>query len=431
MLPRDDIEAFELFLNTQLRSAVHSSSGRTAPEDELTDFYPVALTRKSLKPGTVFADPYGHFLVLADWLPQGPDGYGILVGADAQPDGTIGQRRFWRGTFLFDPDTRSGGAGFKAFRPRTFVDEPVTVELELDERAAANAEKLGPLDSATAGGVAGAFDRGVIGASPVTDPALELGAAVPGVRPPNGKHVVSVRREGFLEEVDNEELRRSGKYNRLSLQQYQAGADDFYATVEALINPRPLEPKTMQKALIDALHEAVTRRVVSVANGETWANEHPGEVIAMPEGDGIFLSAGPWEDFSTPSRDLRLLIAIDTVVGFADSVRRHPERYGLSGAEVGAKVDALQATLAGELAQHTFEYVRSDAAAQRLSLKDVVERARELELAYNPNDCVEVRWGAPEGSRELGSCRRRAPEDQRAKMLSYRGWFSTRVRPPQ
>jgi hypothetical protein len=431
MLPRDDIEAFELFLNTQLRSAVHSSSGRTAPEDELTDFYPVALTRKSLKPGTVFADPYGHFLVLADWLPQGPDGYGILVGADAQPDGTIGQRRFWRGTFLFDPDTRSGGAGFKAFRPRTFVDEPVSVELEVDERAAANAEKLGPLDSATAGGVASAVDRGVIGATPVTDPTVELGAAASGVRPPNGKRFVSVRREGFLEEVDNDELRRSGKYNRLSLQQYQAGADDFYATVEALINPRPLEPKTMQKALIDALHEAVTRRVVSVANGETWANEHPGEVIAMPEGDGIFLSAGPWEDFSTPSRDLRLLIAIDTVVGFADSVRRHPERYGLSGAEVGAKVDALQASLAGELAQHTFEYVRSDAAAQRLSLKDVVDRARELELAYNPNDCVEVRWGAPEGSRELGSCRRRAPEEQRAKMLSYRGWFSTRVRPPQ
>ena len=135
--------------------------------------------------------------------------------------------------------------------------------------------------------------------------------------------------------------------------------------------------------------------------------------------------------FSTPSRDLRLLIAIDTVVGFADRVRQHPERYGLTRADVAAKADALQSSLAGELAQHTFEYVRSDGAPQRLSLEDVTERARALELGYNPNDCVELRWGAPEGSRELASCRRRAPDDQRAKMQSYRGWFSTRQRPPQ
>ena len=187
----------------------------------------------------------------------------------------------------------------------------------------------------------------------------------------------------------------------------------------------------MQRALIDALYEAVTRRVVSVANGEKWVSEHPGEVIAMPEGDGIFLSAGPWEDFSTPSRDLRLLIAIDTVSGFADGVRQRPERYGLTAAEVDTQVRALAADLASALAERTFAYVRSDGTEQRLSLKDVVARAPSFELAYNPNDCVELRWGAPEGSVEASTCRRRAPDDQRAKMASYRGWFSTRKRPPQ
>jgi hypothetical protein len=427
MLPRDDIEAFELFLNTQLRSAVHSSSGRTLPEDELTDFYPVALTRKALKPGTVFADPYGHFLVLADWIPQGPDGYGILVGADAQPDGTIGQRRFWRGTFLFDPDTTSGGAGFKAFRPRSFVEQPVSVELEVDARSAANAAALG--DDVGAG--ASPFDKSALGAAPL--PPLEAPAAVEARTPTSasGKHLVSVQHIGYLEQVDNDELRRSAKYNRLSLQQYQGSADDFYARVEALINPRPLEPKTMQRALIDALNEAVTRRVVSVANGEKWAAEHPGELIAMPAGDGIFLSAGPWEDFSTPSRDLRLLIAIDTVKGFAETVRSHPERYGLDAALAAAKSSALAAELNAELEQKTFAYVRSDGSSQRLSLRDVVERAPGFEIAYNPNDCVEVRWGARDESAELGTCRRRAPDEQRARMASYRGWFSTRRRPPQ
>jgi NlpC/P60 family len=423
MLPRDDIEAFELFLNTQLRSAVHSSSGRTLPEDELTDLYPVALTRKSLKPGTVFADPYGHFLVLADWIPQGPDGYGILVGADAQPDGTIGQRRFWRGTFLFDPDTSSGGAGFKAFRPRSFVEEPVSVEVEVDARAAANAEKAAGFDDAARPGAA-AFEKSAL-ATPLPEETAAAERRAPGT------HLVSVQHVGFLEQVDNDELRRSTKYNRLSLQQYQGSADDFYARVEALINPRPLEPKTMQRALIDALYEAVTRRVVSVANGEKWAAEHPGEVIAMPEGDGIFLSAGPWEDFSTPSRDLRLLIAIDTVKGFSRVVRSHPERYGLDAAAAGANADALDADLNAALAAKTFSILRSDGSEQRLSLRDVIERAPDFETAYNPNDCVEVRWGAREGSSEMATCRRRAPDAQRAQMASYRGWFATRQRPPQ
>jgi hypothetical protein len=240
-----------------------------------------------------------------------------------------------------------------------------------------------------------------------------------------------VEHVGYMEQAPNEDLRRSSKFNRLSLEQYQGSADDFYARVEALINPRPLEPKTMQRALIDALYEAVTRRVVSVANGEKWTASHPGEVIAMPEGDGIFLSAGPWEDFSTPSRDLRLLIAVDTVQGFAGTVRAHPERYGLDIAAAGPKADALASDLNAELEQKSFAYVRSDGSEQRLTLRDVVERAPSLEVAYNPNDCIEVRWGAREGSPEMATCRRRAPEEQRRKMESYRGWFSSRQRPPQ
>ena len=44
----------------------------------------------------------------------------IRVGADAQPDGTIGRRRFWRGSFLFTPDTTDVGAGFKRFRPLVY-----------------------------------------------------------------------------------------------------------------------------------------------------------------------------------------------------------------------------------------------------------------------------------------------------------------------
>jgi hypothetical protein len=43
----------------------------------------------------------------------------------------------------------------------------------------------------------------------------------------------------------------------------------------------------------------------------------------MPDGAAIFETSSAWEDFSTPSRDLRFLIAIDVVLGFPDRVVRH------------------------------------------------------------------------------------------------------------
>ena len=56
----------------------------------------------------------------------------------------------------------------------------------------------------------------------------------------------------------------------------------------------------------------------------------------------------------------------------------------------------------------------------------------ELEMAYNVNDCVELRWGAAEGSEEASTCKRRAPASQRTKMASdYRVWFHERRRPPR
>jgi hypothetical protein len=52
-------------------------------------------------------------------------------------------------------------------------------------------------------------------------------------------------------------------------------------------------------------------------------------------------------------------------------------------------------------------------------------------MAYNVNDCVEVRWGAAEGSDEAATCKRRAPKGQMAKMAEYRVWFHERRRPPR
>ena len=89
----------------------------------------------------------------------------------------------------------------------------------------------------------------------------------------------------------------------------------------------------------------------------------------------------------------------------------------------------LQRVLESELAERKFSYTRTDGSQWTLSLQDIVNRAGDLEMAYNVNDCVEQRWGAASGSDEAATCKRRAPDGQRTKMSEYREWFRERRRP--
>src|SRR5262249_19318250 len=105
------------YVRRTVADAVHSGSGRTALNDDNTDYYPVPLTQDTLRPGTVYADPYGHLLVLARRGGQTGDDARIFFAVDGQPDGTVARKRFWRGNFLFAQDPALGGPGFKRFRP--------------------------------------------------------------------------------------------------------------------------------------------------------------------------------------------------------------------------------------------------------------------------------------------------------------------------
>jgi hypothetical protein len=82
--------------------------------------------------------------------------------------------------------------------------------------------------------------------------------------------------------------------------------------------------------------------------------------------------------------------------------------------------------LDSELASRKITYTRSDGSPWTLSVKDVVDRSTAFEMAYNPNDCVELRWAAPDSSEEASTCKRHAPQAQRAKMSDYRAWFRDR-----
>lgn len=338
---------------------VHSGSARTALNDNNTDYYPVALSQETLRPGTVYADPYGHVLMIVRRVPQSEGAAGVILAVDGQPDGTVARKRFWRGNFLFAQDPALGGPGFKRFRPVV---------------------------------------RG---------------------------------QNGVLRRLTNDEIAKNLQYADFSLDQSRLGVEDFYDRMDDVMSPAPLDPFQAMKEAIASLEEQVKVRVTSVENGRKFQNSGRGEA-SMPDGAAIFETTGAWEDFATPSRDLRLLIALDVVRGFPDRVARRPERYAMPKEKRLADVKAeLQGVLASELSTRKFTYTRSDGSAWTLSLQDVFDRAADLEMAYNLNDCVELRWGAPAKSEEASTCKRFAPPAQRAKMTKYRAWFHERRRPPR
>jgi hypothetical protein len=260
-----------------------------------------------------------------------------------------------------------------------------------------------------------------------------LFAQDPALGGPGFKRFRPIVREasGSLRRLSNAEIAKNPQYGDFSLEQSRLGIEDFYDRMDDVMSPAPLKPLSAMEDAIASLEEQVKVRVTSVENGRKFQASGRGEA-AMPNGATIFETVGAWEDFSTPARDLRLLIAIDVVRGFPDRVLRRPERYAMPKDKSPADVKAeLQGVLASELATRKFSYPRSDGSSWTLALKDVADRAADLEMAYNPNDCVELRWGAPAGSEEASTCRRHASSAQRTKMAQYRAWFHERRRPPR
>ncbi len=355
-----ELGALQKYMRRTLAWGVHSGNGRTALADDDTDFYPLALRRSALRPGVIYADPYGHLFVLVEWMNPSGGAPGILYAIDGQPDGSITRKRFWEGNFLWNPEPSLGGSGFKGFRPHRLVGKG-------DARS--------------------------------------------------------------VEVPTNEELAGLPGYEDFSEEQGGIDSDGFYDRMDALITPGHRDAVAAQDEAIRALFEAAKVRVTSVENGDGHVAK--GGTIDMPSGHAIFETTGAWENFSTPARDLRLLIAIDLVRGFDAKVGRNPDVYLEAGQSMEQLREQLATARTKMLADEklAFEYTRSDGSPWSVTVADLLERSVALEVGYNPNDCPELRWGAPEGSAERKTCRRRAPALQQRKMAAYRPWFEQRRRP--
>lgn len=91
---------------------VHSGMYRMAPEVETADFYPIEMSRAAVGPGTVYYDPNGHVLVVAEVRADG-----TVYLMDGHPDGSLTWKRFGEALAL---GGRGQGGGFKNFRPQRF-----------------------------------------------------------------------------------------------------------------------------------------------------------------------------------------------------------------------------------------------------------------------------------------------------------------------
>jgi hypothetical protein len=352
------IHKFNSFMR-MVMNGVHSGTARAALDNENTDYYPLPLTAQALRPGVVYADPYGHTFVLIRRLPQTKDRVGVQLAVDAQPDGTVGVKRFWKGNFLFNTVNVIGEPGFKAFRPIVYVN-------------------------------------------------------------------------GQLRLLKTHEITENEGFLPFSIQQKGMEMNEFYSQMEHVINPQPLDPEMAFMNLIKALHEQLVVRVTSVANGEEYMKAHPGTVIPMPgRAAGVFQTGGVWEDYSTPNRDLRLLIAMDAVLDFPQKVYNSPDDYKLP---LLKSIDQVKKDLEDLLTEQseklTISYIRSNGSEQVLTIAEILKRREAFEMAYNPNDCPEIRWGAPENSDERSTCKRKVFAGQLKTMQTVREWFHKRLHPP-
>jgi hypothetical protein len=109
--------------------------------------------------------------------------------------------------------------------------------------------------------------------------------------------------------MGNEEIAKNPDYGDYSAEQASLGVEDFYDRMDDVMSPSPLDPVRALKEAVTALEEQVNARVNSVENGRKYL-AGGGKTVDMPDGASIFETSGAWEDFATPSRDLRLLIAM-------------------------------------------------------------------------------------------------------------------------
>jgi len=341
----------------QLFSEGFIPSGVTLKDNvHFTDFYPIEISRNSIKPGTIMYDPAGHVAVV---YKVNDDGSIRLV--QGHPRAVVSRVTF--GADILTRSRPSHGAGFRNWRAQYLVD--------YDKNS----------DGQLIGGK-------IVASTDAESDYFSLEQYFGNVPAESGRWS-----EGKFS-ISNEEYTYH-KYirARLSLADYE------------------IRPVLEFKKRIGEVCESINYRADSVAaaiNDRIVSKAHPEKLPV-----NIYGTEGEWEDYSTPSRDARIKTAYITLYS---EMKELLDRYFAGDDKIiyeGSDIKSDLESVFNESAPScTVSYVNSSGESVTLNFEDVMNRL--FTMSYDPYDCIELRWGATSAS-ELSSCRQ-----SETKMRWYR-----------
>ena len=167
---------------------------------------------------------------------------------------------------------------------------------------------------------------------------------------------------------------------------------DYYGSIREQLAKITIDPLVAFETYIreDTYQEALDR-LQSVELAWPVGREHE-----IPIPPNIYDASGDWENYSSPSRDLRLRLSClnipEQVRYFMRQLREHPENLVTSykkPEELGQAQLDLKEKLFKEL---SVQYTNSRGQKVTLTLNDLEERL--FRLSFDPNHAPELRWGA-------------------------------------
>lgn len=307
------------------------------------DFYPIEISRESVRPGVIAYDIYGHVGIVYEVLEDGR----ILVVA-SHPDNSVTRTTYGPNFLRAKPAL---GAGLKAWRP---------VHVDGATRQPDGSLKGGSLKATSNEAIKDFSLEQYIGNTP--HPSGEWHY---------GEFKYAGRTLSYYDYVRRKLAAPNFAYNPL---------DELRHSMETICG---------------SIHDR--KIAVDRATGaKVHQRPHPEK---LPP--NIFGTYGEWEEYSTPSRDARLKVSF---IELRRNIQELVEHYAEGDPSVRYDGDNLASDLWKAFEEEknacTMVYRRSDDNRVRLNLGHVMDRL--WDLSFDPYHCPERRWGA--SGAELESC---------------------------
>lgn len=341
-----DAQQFFMDIIPHIISTANIRTNQTRVEDGLwSDFYPISINAKSLRPGTTIYDPFGHVVVV---YKISEDGHIYYVDAHTDNNLTVGvfNEKFVR-THPYI------GGGFKNWRPLKLIGYSRNSN--------------------------GYLDGGRIIAEP--------NSTLPDFSEVQyfGNKTSSNR--------DWQKARFTVEDNNVT----------FYEYVQAQVSSgslhiNPINELKDRMGEICQTMQARSRSVESARTNGIYLSEHP-ETLPY----NIYVATGEWETYSSPSRDAVLRILYSTLLSrtktWIEMAKNQSPHLVYSGSDLAADIQNTYL----EISNHCgITYYNSRGNRVRLSLEQIRERL--FKISFDAYHCPELRWGATADTQEGSSC---------------------------